>query len=259
MNGVVLKRGKEKAIKNRHHWIFSGAVLHMPQFTDGDILQVYSEGKELLGSAYFNRKAKIVGRMLCFDDTPPLEALAKNLNAAIDMRKSLFQDSSTTGYRVVNGEGDCIPGLVVDRYGDVLVIQVSTLGMERLKPFVIDFLKDKLSPRCIYEKSQLPSRKEEGLPEATGLLYGDDVDEVEIKENGHKFIVSIKEGQKTGFFLDHREMRQKIGEIAKGKRVLNCFSYSGGFSIYAAAGGALLPSEAYHTWGCKIASAFTGI
>ncbi len=239
MNRIVLKKGKEKAIKNKHHWIFSGAVSLLPEFTDGDILEVFSDQGELLGSGYFNRKAKILGRMLSFDDTPALDAIKRNLDRAINWRKSLFQNGETTAYRLINAEGDCLPGLIADLYDNVLVIQISTLGMELLKPFIVEYFKTHLHIRSIYEKSNLPSRKEEGLKPEAGLLFGNEVDEVEILENGNKFIVSIQEGQKTGFFLDHREMRQKIKNLSFGKRVLNCFSYSGGFSIYAAAGKAL--------------------
>lgn len=237
---VVLKRGKEKAIKNKHHWIFSGAILQAPSAMQGEILPVYTQDNELLGHAYFNSKAKIIGRMVSFGPRDPLESLRNALDAALRLRSELFKDGATTAYRLINGEGDCLPGLVVDLYADVCVIQISTLGMERLKPFVVDYLKEKISPRSIYEKSNLPSRKEEGLPEFSGLLFGQDRDRIEILENGLKFIVSVKEGQKTGFFLDHRLMREEIRHLAKDKRVLNCFSYTGGFSVYAAAGGASL-------------------
>lgn len=236
MNRIILKKGKEKAIKNKHHWIFSGAVSLLPDFQDGEIMEVYSNQGDLLGSGYFNRKAKILGRMLAFDNTPPRDAIKKHLDSAINWRKSLFQNRDTTAYRLVNAEGDSLPGLIADLYGNVLVIQISTLGMELLKPFIIDYFKTHLKLESIFEKSNLPSRKEEGLKPETGLLFGKEVDLVEILENGNKFIVSIQEGQKTGFFLDHREMRQKIKALSYKKRVLNCFSYSGGFSIYAASG-----------------------
>lgn len=237
MSRVILKQGKEKAIKNRHHWIFSGAILQAP-VSEGEILPVYTHAGELLGSGYFNSQAKITGRMLSFGSGDPLKAFIDNLKAALDLRKLLFADGRTTAYRLVNGEGDCLPGLIIDRYDDVCVLQIATKGMERLKPLVLQFLNENLKPRALYEKSQLPSRKEEGLPPFSGLLEGDDVDLIQIRENGLKFLVSIKEGQKTGFFLDHRLMREEIRHLAKDRRVLNCFSYTGGFSVYAAAGGA---------------------
>jgi 23S rRNA (cytosine1962-C5)-methyltransferase len=126
----------------------------------------------------------------------------------------------------------------VDCYADVLVIQVSTLGMEKLKPFIVEWLVKQLKPKSIYEKSNSPSRKEEGLESSFGLLYGTESPTVEIKENGLKFLVDIVEGQKTGFFCDHRQMRQQFRTLANGKTVLNCFAYSGGFTVYALAGGA---------------------
>lgn len=235
---VILKPGKEKAIQHRHHWIFSGAVAQYPVYQDGDFLQVLTSKGELLGSAYFNSKSSIIGRMVAFDDTPPTEAIRKNIDAAVALRDMLFAGSKTNAYRLINGEGDCLPGLVVDRYDDVLVIQFATLGMDRQRTWLVDYLAKKLKPRSIYDKSLLPSRKEEGLPQTQGVLHGPDVDEVNVLENGLRFSVLIKEGQKTGFFLDHREMRQWVRSLSSDKRVLNCFSYSGAFSVYALAGNA---------------------
>lgn len=238
-SAVVLKPGKEKALINRHHWIFSGAIQNLPPIADGACLPVYSAKGDLLGSAYFNRKAKITGRMLSFGSKDPKDAVKDAIQRAIAMREAWFQGQSTNAYRLVNGEGDELPGLIVDRYGNMLVFQISTLGMQQLLPDVIELFAGSLSPKAIYEKSLLPSRKEEGLGDVQGVLYGDFEDDLEIMENGLKFAVSIIEGQKTGFFLDHREMRQWIRGLSHGKRVLNCFSYTGGFSVYAAAGGAV--------------------
>lgn len=235
---VVLKPGKDKPIRNKHHWIFSGAVATLPEFTDGDCLPVMSAEGDHLGSGYFNRKAKIVGRMISFDQTPTLDALERNLENAIALRRFLFTQQQTDACRLVNGEGDLLPGLVVDRYNDTLVVQISTLGMQLLRQKVVDWLVKHLNPRCIYEKSLLPSRQEEGLKDQQGALFGQvPASAVRIVENGLHFSVSILHGQKTGFFLDHREMRQMIRGLSQGKRVLNCFAYTGGFSIYAAAGG----------------------
>lgn len=238
MTGVVLKPGKEKAILNRHHWIFSGAVASLPQGENGEIFPVYSASKQLLGSAYINRKAKIIGRMIAFGEANPYETLKQNIDAALALRIFLFHGKQTNAYRLINAEGDCLPGLIVDKYADHLVVQISTLGMEKLRSFIIEYLQEKLRPVSIYEKSHLPSRKEEGLLDVAGPLFGTTPNEIQILENGVKFIVSPIEGQKTGFFLDHREMRQRVRELAKGLKVLNCFSYTGGFSAYAALGGA---------------------
>lgn len=238
-NCAIIKEGKEKAIRNRHHWIFSGAIQRLPKnMTDGQFLPVYSAKGDFLGHGSFNRKSKIIGRMISFDETPPLQAIEKNLNAALFWRQSLFQNSNTNAYRLVNGEGDSLSGLIVDKYDDVLVIQISTLAMELQRPFLIEWLIKNINPRTIYEKSLLPSRQEEGLGPVQGVIFGSAVNQVEIQENGLRFNVNIIEGQKTGFFLDQREMRLWIKNLSAGKRVLNCFSYTGGFSVYAASGGA---------------------
>lgn len=237
---VVLKPGKEKPIRNRHHWIYSGAIATMPQDVEGGCLPVFSSEGEPLGWGYFNKKNTITGRMVSFDQTPPEEAIVRQLKAAYSLRLQLFEGKETTAYRLVNGEGDLLPGLIIDRYNDVLVVQISTLGMVHMKPLIVEWLVKNLSPASIYEKSLLPSRREEGLNDEQGALFGTvPAGAVEVSENGLRFLVSVLHGQKTGFFLDHREMRQWVREVSKGKRVLNCFSYTGGFSIYAAAGGAI--------------------
>lgn len=235
---IVLKPGKEKAIRNRHHWIFSGAIASYPKGCDGEILSVHGSRGEFLGRAYVNSKVTITGRMISFDDIEPAKAIERSLDQAIELRRRLFEGTNTNAYRVINGEGDLLPGLVVDRYADVLVIQILTLGMDRLRPMIVEQLIKKLNPVTIYEKSSQGSRKEEGLSPQEKFLYGPQVDEVEIKENGLRFLVSIREGQKTGFFLDQREMRLRLRELSKGRSVLNCFSYTGGFSLYALSGGA---------------------
>jgi len=234
---VILKKDKDKPIRNRHHWIFSGAVRSLPAFEDGAILPVRSDSGDLLGYAYFNVKSSIIGRMLSFDKTAPLEAVEKNIGEALALRKMLHFEK-TNACRLINAEGDNLPGLIVDRYNDVLVIQIATLGMERLKPLILSSLIKKISPRSIYERSNLPTRREEGLSDFEGHLYGDRVETVEIKEDGVRFLVEILGSQKTGFFLDLREMRQLVKSLAEGRTVLNCFCYTGAFSIAALAGNA---------------------
>ncbi len=239
LNSVILKPGKEKPILHRHHWIFSGAIAAYPSFENGDFLSVYSHSGTFLGSGYFNRASAISGRMISFDPTPPLEALRQRLDQAIAFRQNQFDSSVTTAYRLIHAEGDGIPGLIVDRYQDVLVMQISTLGMDRIRHWLVEYFVTKLNPLAIYEKSLLSVRQEEKLQPVQQLLYGMLPQEVVMQENGLHFAVSIIEGQKTGFFLDQREMRQWVRELAYGKRILNCFSYTGGFSVYGAAGGAI--------------------
>jgi 23S rRNA (cytosine1962-C5)-methyltransferase len=239
MNAVVLKQGRDKAVRNRHHWIFSGAVHRFPEFEDGDILAVQSGSGELLGHAYFNRKSSIVGRMISFGDEPPGTAIRASFARALALRDRFFDPAATNAVRLVNAEGDCLPGLVVDRYDDVLVVQVATLGMEKLKPLVLELLTEALHPRAILERSDLPARRDEGLEDRSGVLAGAAVEKVRILENGVSYWVDLVRGQKTGFFLDQRESRKLVRDVAAGRRVLNTFAYSGSFSVCAVLGGAL--------------------
>ncbi len=238
MESVVLKPGKDKALRNRHHWIFSGAVDRWPEFENGTILQVRSKEGDLLGSAYFNRDCSIAGRMLSFGRQDPLDALRGNFSRALSLRRRYFNPSTTTAYRLVNAEGDLIPGLIVDVYDDTVVLQVGTLGMEKIKPLILDEIQKNIGPRAIYEKSTLPSRGEEGLSESESVLSGTVVGRIPIFEEGLPFLVDIPKSQKTGFYLDQREMRKMVMRFARGRRVLNAFSYTGAFSVFALKGGA---------------------
>lgn len=232
--GIVLKSGKEKIFHQRHHWIFSGAIESFPaNFSEGQILPVFSEKGELLGHGYFNSKTSLCGRIVSFGEIDPYEAILENIKSAILLRKKLFDENYTNTYRLINGEGDLLPGLIVDKYDEYLVIQISTLGMEKIKPFIVSSLKSLLPIKAIYEKSILPCRKEEDLEPYEGTLFGSVPDDAVVLENGLKFLVSFKKGQKTGFFLDQRDMRSLIGDFSGNKRVLNCFCYTGGFSVYA--------------------------
>jgi 23S rRNA (cytosine1962-C5)-methyltransferase len=210
-------------------------VKRLPDFENGAILPVRGTDGSHLGYGYFNRDSSIIGRMLSFDETPALEALDGSLNRAAALRERLLS-GITDAYRVVNGEGDGIPGLIVDRYADVLVLQVSTLGMEKLKPFVLERLERMFNPRAIIERSNLATRKEEGLAPAEGVLKGEAVEAAEIWEYGLRFRVEFGHSQKTGFYLDQRENRAFVREQAAGRRVLNAFCYSGGFTVAALAG-----------------------
>lgn len=239
MNAVVLKPGRDKAVKNRHHWIFSGAIHRLPEFEDGAILPVQSSSGQLLGHGYFNRRSSITGRMLSFGDEPPGVAIRRSLEEALALRRRFFDPRVTNAMRLVNAEGDSLPGLVADVYDDVLVLQVATLGMEKLKPLVVELLTAALHPRAVLERSDLPARRDEGLEDRSGVLAGEAVERVRILENGVSFWVDLTHGQKTGFFLDQRESRRLVRECAAGRRVLNTFAYSGSFSVCAVLGGAV--------------------
>lgn len=234
---VILKPKREKSLLARHPWIFSGAIATLPSFEDGAILPVESASGQMLGYGYFNKRSQITGRMLSFDPGDPLVALERHIDQAIQMRKQ-FIGNRTNAIRLINAEGDLLPGLIVDQYDDTLVVQVSTLGMDKLKNQIVSLLQKKLSPSWIYEVSTSPSRKEEGLKECRGTLFGTPKEEIEIFEGALKFVVNPQKGQKTGFFQDLRDMRFLVQELSHNKRVLNCFSYTGAFSCHALQGGA---------------------
>jgi 23S rRNA (cytosine1962-C5)-methyltransferase len=239
VNAVILKPGRDKAVRNRHHWIFSGAIREMPDFEDGAVLAVRSSGGDLLGHGYFNRKSAITGRMIGFGAEPPEAAVRASLERALALRAAFFDPAATNARRLVNAEGDGLPGFIADLYDDVLVLQVATLGMEKLKPLVVEVLGAALRPRAILERSDLPARREEGLEPVEAQIAGEAVDRVHILEAGIPFWVGLARGQKTGFYLDQRESRRLVRETAAGRRVLNAFSYTGSFSVSALLGGAV--------------------
>jgi 23S rRNA (cytosine1962-C5)-methyltransferase len=177
--------------------------------------------------------------MISFGEEPPATALRGSVERALALRARLLDPAATNARRLINAEGDGLPGLVADLYDDVLVIQVATLGMEKLKPFIVDLLTAVLKPRSILERSDLPARREEGLEEAESVLAGEPIERVRILEAGVPFWVGLARGQKTGFYLDQRESRKLVRECASGRRVLNAFSYSGSFSVCALLGGAV--------------------
>lgn len=238
MKSVILKEGKEKSLLKRHPWIFSGAIASIPDCEPGELLPVYSSCGQFLAQAYFQKEHSLSGRVLSFTQEKIEEELKNRILDAIVLRNRLFDPKITNGYRLINGEGDGISGLVVDYYDGILVIQVHTAGIEKLKKLIVELLVKMVKPKAIYEKSTSGSRKEEGLPEFKGLLYGTDFEEIVVLENGLKILVAPKQGQKTGYFFDQREMRKLISTYSKDKRVLNCFAYTGSFGLHALAGGA---------------------
>jgi len=235
---VILKEGREKSLLRGHPWIFSGALANMPDCKPGQLLPIYDAEGGFLAQGYFHPGHSLIGRVLSRKRGPIAPILKERLQSALELRKILFDPEITSAYRVVNGEGDGIPGLIVDQYDGHFVIQVHTQGIERLKPLLLDLIKEVFQPKTIYEKSSSSFRSEEGLSPFEGNQFGKTPEFLEVRENGHPFWVSIPNGQKTGFFLDQRNMRALVASLAKGRRVLNCFSYTGGFSLYAAAGGA---------------------
>jgi len=235
---IILKQGREKPLLRGHPWVFSGAVAKIEgDISPGDMGEVYSTDGEFLGTGYVNLHSQIIFRLLGKEKLRSLDELVRRrISQAASLREDWFRDK-TNAYRLVNGEGDFLPGLVLDRYGETLVLQISTAGTERLKPILIDTLVRDFHPRTIFERSDVPTRKEEGLPETVGHLYGKEVtDQIEIEEYGCRFRVDVKKGQKTGFYLDQRENRFSIREHCAGKKILDCFCYTGAFSVHAGMG-----------------------
>ena len=206
----------------------------------GEEGEVYSREGEFLGIGHFNPRSQIILRMLTKERGPlSKEFFRERILAAASLRKDWLKDS-TSAYRVVNAEGDFLPGLVIDRYGEVFVLQFLTAGMERLREPITRWILDEFHAKSVYERSDAATRKEEGLPERSGFLFGEEVpDRIEIKEYGCRFKVNVKKGQKTGFYLDQRENRAGLDTLSEGKKVLDCFSYTGAFSVHAGLGGAI--------------------
>jgi 23S rRNA (cytosine1962-C5)-methyltransferase len=242
MAKALLKRGRERSVLNRHPWIFSGAIKRIEgQCDDGDMVEVADHQGRFLARGYLNRRSQITVRLLTWDEDEVVgeDLWRGRLERAIASRRALAEDPRTNAYRLVNAESDLLPGLILDRYGDYLVAQFLTLGIERWKAELVGLMADLLEPRGIYERSDVEVREKEGLAQIRGLLYGEEPpDLVEIAENGYRFLVDIKTGQKTGFYLDQRDNRQKLARYCWGKEVLNCFAYTGAFAVYAAAAGA---------------------
>lgn len=236
---MILKKGREKSVKNRHPWIFSGAIERVEgSLQNGDILPVYNWQQHFLGKGFFNTNSQIRVRLLTFEEkTINQDFFQRRIEQAIQQRKH-FVPPDTSAYRLIYSGGDLLPGLIVDRYADTLVTQFNTLGISRLKGEILNILLDLTAAQVIAEKSEAGSLKEEGLSPVKEIHHGKLSGPVQITENGINFLVNILEGQKTGFFLDQRDNRRRIGELAAGKKILNCFAYTGGFSVYAALEGA---------------------
>lgn len=237
----LLKAGKEKPLEGRHPWIFSGAIDQIDDsFETGDLCKVFSSQNQFLGIGYLNPRSQIAIRLLAFEDVAINDAFFQGrIREALALREHLLPPE-TNACRLIHSEGDFLPGLIVDRYADYLVLQIQTAGMEVWKDTIVKILQDQTGPRGIFERDESDAREWEGLPKRVGRLAGEEPpDFVEIQENGIPFLVDIHQGQKTGFFLDQRENRKLVGGLARGKRVLNCFAYTGGFSLYAARAGAL--------------------
>jgi len=242
MKKLILKKGREKAILRKHPWIFSGAVQRVEgDPASGETVGVFDSNGQFLAWAAYSPTSQIRARIWSWEEGETIDGafLRKRLERAFALREAWINTAETSAFRLVHAESDNLPGLIVDRYEESLVLQVLSAGIERWQSTIVEILADMLKPKAIYERSDVSVRELEGLPERTGVLFGELPNQpMLVKENGIQFLVDLVAGQKTGFYLDQRENRQFCREIADGKSVLNCFAFTGGFSVYALAGGA---------------------
>ncbi|MCW5849276.1 MAG: class I SAM-dependent rRNA methyltransferase [Anaerolineae bacterium] len=237
---VLLKPGKEKPVRNAHPWVFSGAIARVEgQPRDGDVVDVADAGGAFLARGFYNRQSQLTVRLFAWDEDETLDGrwLRERIAQALAWRQRCTPPD-TNAYRVVFSEADGVPGLIVDRYTDVLTVQLSTLGLERRKAEVVEALVDVLQPRAIVERADAESREREGLTASQGPLWGKPPAEIEMVEAGLRFVVDLRGGQKTGFYLDQRVNRARVAAYCQGARVLNAFAYTGAFAVYAARAGA---------------------
>ena len=234
---LTLKKGEEKRIIAGHPWVYANEVLKIEgKDVQGSIAKVLAYDGRFIGYGYINHLSKIIVRILSRDETPiDYNFFYNKIKESNDRRVALGYDNN---YRVVFGENDLLPGLIVDKYGDYLSVQFLSLGMDVRKEMIVEILVDIFKPLGIYERSDVSVREKEGLKQVKGPLYGDFNPRVNIIENGIKMIVDLENGQKTGYFLDQKENRDNLKHYVKDKEVLDCFCNVGGFSLNASKHGA---------------------
>lgn len=233
---VYLRRGREQRVLGGHPWVFRSDIEREDGAADGLPVRVLTSAGRFLAMAVYNPRSQISLRILSRRDEPIDGAFIRGrVRRALDYRRR-FADLNSC--RLIFAESDGLPAVIADKFGEVIVVQILCLGMERFKGDIVDALAQELSPRGIYERNDVPVRELEGLSQQTGLLFGEVPDRVEMQENGVRFLVDVKEGQKTGFFLDQKENRAAIAPFVSGMRVLDCFTHTGSFALHAARYGA---------------------
>ncbi|MBP3202443.1 MAG: class I SAM-dependent rRNA methyltransferase [Bacteroidales bacterium] len=246
MDKVILRPHREESLLRYHPWVFSGAIAQVVGHpAEGDLVSVVSSEGQLLACGHY-QIGSIAVRILSFDEDPTqADFWLRMLSRAYQLRLScgLAASADTNCYRLVHGEGDGLPGLIIDYYDGVAVLQAHSVGMFRAKNAIADALRELYGDalKAVYDKSSGTAPFKAGLELVDGYLYKRadfTAEEQSVLENGHRFLVNWGEGQKTGFFLDQRENRFRVGQLSRGRNVLNLFCYTGGFSIYALAGGA---------------------
>ena len=241
MPAVLLKPGREKSLLRRHPWIFSGAIQQVEdEPAPGGTVDLLTSNREFLARASYSPTSQIRARVWTFEDEPvDKEFFRKRIRSALGSRRALNVGEDTNATRLIYAESDGIPGLIVDRYGEVLVLQSLTAGSEFWKETLADLLLEETGLPTIYERSDADVRELEGLEPRTGLLRGSISNlQISILEHGLGYLVNLQHGHKTGSYLDQRENRLRVRELAGDKEVLDCFCYTGGFTVNALAGGA---------------------
>lgn len=235
---IHLPPGREVFLQNRNLSLFRSTFSGTPNIPDGDIVEVRSSQNAFLCYAQWNSKAFICARVIGWEQRDPLQQLHDAIAKAVRLRALLLDREDTTAVRLINAEGDAVPGIIVDRYGDVLCLQLTTLGMDRLRDWIVNTLKELTGLQSVFEKSGGTGRKKEGLEPKEGWLCGAVPEPVVVTERGARFEIALTGSQKTGLFLDQREMRSLVRTFAKDRTVLDICSYVGGFTVNALLGGA---------------------
>jgi len=242
LSAVRLKRGRIKSVLNRHPWIFSGSISSVHgSHAPGAVVNVHDQEGKFLARGYYNPHSQITVRILTWEEDEPInrDFWRRRLQASLARRAPLLASTETTAYRLAFAESDGLPGLIVDRYGEWVVLQSLTYGIEPWKTTLADLLVELLHVRGVYERSDVDVRSQERLEPVTGLLAGETpTEKVIASENGLQFQVDLAGGHKTGFYLDQRDNRRRIAPYCADRRVLNVFSYTGAFAVYAARVGA---------------------
>ena len=243
MPEIIIKPGREKSLLRRHPWIFSGAVADVRGAPEsGETVNVISSTGEFLGQAAYSPNSNIRGRVWTWEQTEQVtpDFLENRLKQAIQVRRNINDLIPSNALRLVHGESDGLPGLILDQYDSVFVVQFLAAGVEFWRDIIVDIIRRITNASLLYERSDVDVRQLEGLPLTTGILYGKILNNpIEIDENGVKMLVDIIEGHKTGYYLDQRDNRLLARKISNGSKVLDCFAYTGGFTVNCLAGGAV--------------------
>jgi len=235
---LKLKKNESRRILNGHPWVFSNELQNLPSAEKGVLAQLYDDKEKFIAVGHYNPHSLISFRLVSRlnEDIDSVQFFESRIQSAIDYRKNIYPDLETL--RLVYGESDHLPGLVVDKYGDYLSLQLLSAGMDKRRELIVEALLNVLSPKGIIARNDVSVRSLEGLPESVETIYGEIPDEIEIKENELRFIVNPKTGQKTGTFLDQKDNRMLLRNICDGKDVLDAFCYHAGWGIHAAFYGA---------------------